>query len=131
MVHVHDPRVRWNVPASLVLRIVPAGEWRGAPAVDVLAALGSAPRRGTDSSRVLIVRGAGGREAALVTAGPITVVEVDAGEVLPLPAELARTALAISAIIVAADTSLSLLLDPLAIATPDAVLREEPCPSRS
>jgi hypothetical protein len=131
MVHVHDPRVRWNVVASNVLRIVPAGEWHAAPAIDVLAALGPAPLPGMDARRVMIVRCAGGRETALVAAGPISVGDVDAGAVLPLPVELATAAQEISAIIVASDTSLSLLLDTLAIATPDAVLREEPCPSRS
>jgi hypothetical protein len=131
MVHVHDPRVRWSVPASQVLRIVPADEWRAAPPVDVLAALAPAPRPGVDARRVVIVRCAGGRETALVAAGPITVIDVQSGDVLPLPVELARTVLEISAIIVAPDASLSLLLDPLAIATPDAALREEPCPSRS
>jgi hypothetical protein len=131
MVHVHDPRVRWSVQASQVLRIVPADEWRAAPAVDVFAALAPAPNPGADARRVVIVHGADGRETALVASGPISVADVDAGDVLPLPVELTRTALAISAIIVAPDASLSLLLDPLAIATPDAALREEPCPSRS
>jgi hypothetical protein len=131
MVHVHDPRVRWSVPASQVLRIVPADEWRAGPPVDVLAALAPAPRPGADARRVVIVRCAGDRETALVAAGPISVIDVQSGDVLPLPVELARTTLEISAIIVAPDASLSLLLDPLAIATPDAALREEPCPSRS
>jgi len=131
MVHVQDPRVRWNVRAAQVLRIVPAADWRAAPPIDVLAALAPAPAPHDDTLRVIIVRCAGGHETALVAGGPISVADVESGDVLPLPIELARTALEISAIIVAADASLSLLLDPLAIATPDAALREEPCPSRS
>jgi hypothetical protein len=131
MVHVNDPRVRWSVHAAQVLRIVPADDWRAAPPIDVLVALAPAPAQGDDARRLVIVRCAGGRETALVAAGPITVVDIESGDVLPLPIELARTTREISAIIVAADASLSLLLDPLAIATPDAALREEPCPSRS
>jgi hypothetical protein len=40
--------------------------------------------------------------------------------VLPLPVQIASSAREVAAIIVAADTSLSLLFDPLALATPDA-----------
>ena len=131
MVHVHDPRVRWSVPASQVVRIVAAAEWREGPAIDVLVGLGPVLRSGVAARRVMIVRGAGGRDTALVAAGPITVIDVDPGEILVLPAELARGAREISAIIVASDKSLSLLLDARAIATPDAAPHEEPCPSRS
>jgi hypothetical protein len=135
MVHVHDPRVRWSVPASQVMRIVPAADWRAAAAIDVLSQLGPMPRAGTEARRVMIVRGAGDRETALIAAGPITVVDVELDDVLPLPHELALATPAISAIVVARNASLtlslSLLIDPLAIAPPDSVLREEPCPSRS
>jgi hypothetical protein len=143
LVHVHDPRVRWGVRAAQVLRIASADEWLAAPAIDVLAAMGAAPRTGASTRRVMIVRGTGGVEIALVVAGPITIVEVDAAEILPLPTVLATTEPSISAIIAAADTTLSLLFDPVAIpvvlpvvlpvviATSDAVLPEEPCPTRS
>jgi hypothetical protein len=120
MVHVHDARGRWSVRAVQVLRIVPADDWQLAPAIDVLAALGPARPSAGDARRVMIVHGAGGREAALLAAGPISVADVDAGDVLPLPGQIASTAREIAAIIVAADTSLSLLFDPLALATPDA-----------
>jgi chemotaxis signal transduction protein len=130
MVHVHDPRVRWGVHASQVVRIVAAAEWLAAPAIDVLAALGPVPR--TDSRRVLVVRGAGERETALLATGMIHVGDVDQADVLPLPDALAATSPEISAIIVAHNASLSLLLNPSAVIAPDdSALREEPCPSRS
>ncbi|HET7503661.1 MAG TPA: hypothetical protein VFK02_21720 [Kofleriaceae bacterium] len=125
MVHVLDPRVRWSVPASQVTRIMAATDWLAAPPLDVLAALGpvSGPAAGR---RVMIVRGAADRETALFAAGPISIADVDPGDVLALPAEVAHTAPQISAIVVAHDAQLSLLFDPLAIAHPDAVVREEP-----
>jgi hypothetical protein len=125
MVHVLDPRVRWSVPASQVTRIVAAGEWRAAPALDVLAALGPVPGATAGVRRVVIVRGAGDRETALFAAGPISIIDIDAGDMLPLPPELARAAPEISAIVVAHDAQLSLVFDPFAIAPPDAA-REEP-----
>lgn len=130
MVHVSDPRVRWSVPASRVVRIVPAAAWR-APLVDVIAALGAAPV--TDiQTRVMIVCGAGDRELAVLAAGAIDIAEVDPADVLALPEAFAVTTPHISAIVVASDHSLSLLLQPAAVRHPDGtVLGEEPCPSRS
>jgi chemotaxis signal transduction protein len=115
MVHVHDPRVRWSLSAKRVLRIVPAAEWHGEPAHDVLAAIGAAPADDDAAHRVMIVLATGDREIALLAAGPIKIVDIEPGSVLPLPAELAEIAPDISAIIVAHDASLSLLLDPLSI----------------
>jgi chemotaxis signal transduction protein len=130
LVHVHDPRVRWGVHASQVVRIVAANEWLAAPAIDVLAALGPVPR--TDSLRVMVVRGAGDRETALFATGVIDISDVDQADVLPLPDALAAAAPEISAIVVAHDASLSLLLNPSSVTPPDdSALREEPCPSRS
>jgi chemotaxis signal transduction protein len=131
VVLVRDPRVRWGVRASGVVRITPASEWHG-PTIDVFAALGTAPPPGTRGRRVVVVRGTGGREVALVAAGAIDVGDVDAASVLPLPAQLADTAPQISAIIVAHDSSLSLLLELAAVTTPDdTVVGEKLCPSRS
>ena len=132
MVHVHDPRVRWSVRASQVVRIVAAAAWGSAPTVDVLAALGSAALYRADARRVVIVRGAGDREIAVLAAGPIDVGDVDASDVLALPAGLAASAPQISAILVARDASLALLLEPSALTVPvNTVLGEDPCPSRS
>lgn len=119
LVHVADPRVRWSVSASQVVRIVPAGEWTSAM-IDVLAALGAAPTAEQQARRVVIVRGAGDRELAVLAAGAIDIAEVDPADVLPLPADLALSTPQISAIVAFADHSLSLLLQP-----------EELCPSRS
>jgi hypothetical protein len=131
VVLVRDPRVRWGVRASGVVRIIPAIEWHG-PTLDVLIALGTTPPPGTRGGRVVVVRGSGGREIALVAAGAIDVGDVDATSVLPLPAQLADTAPQISAIIVAHDASLSLLLELAAVTTPDdTVVGEKLCPSRS
>lgn len=132
MVHVHDPRVRWGVPASHVVRIMTAAEWVDAPAIDVLAALGPAPLTGGLARRVMIVRGAADREAALLALGMIDIGDVDPTDVLSLPDTLAADTPNIAAIVVAPDASLSLLLQPSALLTPDdSALREEPCPSRS
>jgi len=132
IVQVHDPRVRWGVRAAGVVRIIPAAEWRAAPAVDVLAKLGAMPRAGTRTRRVMVVRGAGGRETALLAAGSIDVSDVDSDSVLSLPAVLAATAPQISAIIVGNDASLSLLLELAAVMPPDDLgVGEELCPSRS
>jgi len=129
MVHVHDPRVRWGVPAAQVVRIAAAADWLTGPAVDVLAALGPLPR--TDNRRVVVVRGAGDRETALLATGMIDISDVNATDILPLPEALAASAPEISAIVVAHDASLSLLLEPSAVIPPDdSALREEPCPSR-
>jgi len=131
MVRVHDPRVRWCVRAADVLRIVPAAEWSAAP-VDVLASLGPLPRLPTRGGRVVVVHGASGRETALIAAGAIDVGDVDAGDVLALPATFAETARTIAAIIVAPDASLSLLLELTAVTTPDdTVVGEDLCPSHS
>lgn len=131
MVHVHDPRVRWSVRAAGVVRIVSAAEWpRGS--IDVISALGPLPRLSTRGGRVVIVRGAGGRETALIAAGAIDVGDVDPDDVLALPATFATTAPQIAAIIVAADASLSLLLELSAVTTPDdTVVGEDLCPSHS
>ncbi|HEU4734289.1 MAG TPA: hypothetical protein VFT22_40635 [Kofleriaceae bacterium] len=118
--------MRWSVPASQVTRILAARDWHAAPPLDVLAALGPVPGTASDVRRVVIVRGADDRETALFAAGPISVVDVDASDVLALPTELARAAPEISAIVVAQDAQLSLLFDPVAIAPGDAVPREEP-----
>jgi hypothetical protein len=132
MVHVDDPRGRWSVHASRVVRIVQATDWRAAPPVDVLSRLGPVPGQADTGSRVLVVRGASDRETALVAAGPIRIGDVDPGDVLALPAVLTDTTPQISAIIVASDASLSLLLELAAVTTfDDTVVGEDLCPSRS
>jgi chemotaxis signal transduction protein len=132
IVQVHDPRVRWGVRASSVARIIPTGEWSAAAAVDVLASLGALPRAGARSRRVIVVRGARGKEIALLAAGAIDIADVDAASVLALPPAIADRAPQVSAIIVAHDASLSLLLELAAVITPDdIVVGEELCPSRS
>lgn len=129
MVHVADPRGRWAVSASEVLRILPAVEWRGRPPIDVLASLGALGGR---ARRVLVMRGVGNRELALVAAGGISVADVDPQNVLPLPSVLAAASPQVSAIIAASDASLSLLIEPSAvISSSDPVVGEELCPSHS
>ena len=118
LVHVADPRVRWSVAAAQVVRILPAAEWHTA-LIDVLAALGAAPAADPQSRRVMIVRGAGDRELAMLAAGAIDIAEVDPADVLALPDTFARTAPQISAIVTFADHSLSLLLQPTAVRPPD------------
>jgi hypothetical protein len=132
MVHVHDPRVRWSVRAAQVLRIAAAAsEWH-APTVDLLAVIGAPAGPRDDSHRVVVVRGSRGRDIALLAAGPIDVADVDPADVLALPAALAASAPYVSAIIVARDGSLSLLLEPSAVPfAEDTVPGEELCPSRS
>ena len=115
--HVADPRAPWSVAAARVLRIVPLAD-HPAPALDVLAAVG-AP---TGAVRVMILRGAGGGELAVLAGGAIDIAEVDPADILPLPDTFAAATPQIAAIVVAPDRSLSLLLQPSA---------EEPCPSRS
>ena len=135
MVHVQDPRVRWSVRAAHVVRIMPAAEWRAAPPVDPLAALGPVPRGGALARRVVVVRCADGRDAALVAAGAIDVGDVDAAAVLPLPEVLAGAAPQIAGIIALHDASLSLLIEPPDVITllpwPVPVVGEDLCPSRS
>jgi len=132
MVHVRDPRVQWSVRASSVVRIIPAAEWRASPALDLLSALAPTPRTGPRGGRVVVVRGAGGREVALIAAGAIDVGDVDAANVLALPEVLADSSPHVAAIITAHDASLSLLLELTALTSPvDTVVGEELCPSRS
>lgn len=132
MVHVHDPRVRWSVRAAQVMRIAAAAvEWH-APTVDLLAMLGAPAGPRSTAQRVVIVREASGRDIALLAAGAIDVADVDPSDVLPLPAAFAASAPHISAIIVARDGSLSLLLEPSTVTfAEDTVPGEELCPSRS
>jgi chemotaxis signal transduction protein len=130
MVQVEDPRGRWSVSASEVIRIVNATDWVAAPAIDVLAALGALPW--ARNRRVLIMRGAHSREIALVAAGALAVAEVELHDVLPLPSALAAASPQVSAIVVAADASLSLLIEPSAVTSSgDTVVGEELCPSHS
>lgn len=134
MVHVDDPRGRWSVSVSQVMRIVTASEWtaasRGAAAIDVLATLGAVPW--ARSGRVLVVRGAGSGELALLAAGALEIAEVDATTVLPLPVLLATAVPQISAVVVASDGSLSLLIEPSAVtASGHTVVGEDLCPSHS
>jgi len=119
MVHVHDPRVRWGVPASQVIRIIPAAEWQAGPAVDVLSAMGPVPSGGAHARRVMIVYGVDDRETALLATGMINIDDVDSTAVLPLPDTLAAATPEVSAIVVAQDASLSLLLKPSAVISPD------------
>jgi hypothetical protein len=130
MVHVADPRGRWSVSASAVARIIAAAEWRVAPPIDVLAALGPLPdARG--ATRVLVLH-ARGRELALLATGALVVAEVDAQDVLPLPGVLVAATPQVSAIIVASDASLSLLIEPSAVMPcRDTVVGEELCTSHS
>jgi hypothetical protein len=129
MVHVADPRGRWAVSASEVLRILSAVEWRGGPPIDVLAALGPLGGR---ARRVLVLRGMANREIALVAAGGISVADIDPHDVLPLPSVLAAASPQVSAIIAAPDAALSLLIEPSAvISSGDPVVGEDPCPSHS
>lgn len=128
LVYVHDPRVRWSVRAAQVERIIPASEWVG-PALDVVAALGAYPSARGDARRVLVIRGSGGREIALLAAGPIDIGDIEPGEVLALPDLFAEAAAHVAGVLVAADATLSLLLEPSAVTTPgDPVSGEEPCP---
>lgn len=124
LVHVADPRVRWSVSAAQVVRIVPATDWH-TPLVDVLAALGVAPAADVQARRVMIVRGAGDRELAVLAAGAIDIAEVDPADVLALPETFARSTPQISAIVAFADHSLSLLLQPLAVRPPDDIVLGE------
>lgn len=129
MVQVDDPRGAWGVSASGVVRILAAEAW-AAPVIDVLATRGPLPW--TRSRRVLVLRGARGREVALVAAGALAIVEVAAGDVLPLPGVLAEASPQVSAVVVAPDGSLSLLIEPSAVIDPgDTEVGEEPCPSHS
>jgi hypothetical protein len=132
MVHVHDPRVRWSVRAGQVLRIAAAAsEWH-APTVDLLAVLGAPASPRGAGQRVVIVRGSRGRDIALLATGAIDVADVDPADVLALPAAVAASTPHISAIIVARDGSLSLLVEPSTVPfAEDTVLGEELCPSRS
>lgn len=128
MVHVDDPRGRWSVSASEVMRIIAAADWVAGPAIDVLAALGPLPR--ALNRRVLVMRGARSRETAVIAAGPLAVADVDAHDVLPLPSVLAAAVPQISAIVVAHDASLSLLIEPSAVmCSGDTVVGEDLCPS--
>jgi chemotaxis signal transduction protein len=129
MVHIDDPRGRWSVPAAQVLRIVAATEWVVAPAIDVLAGLGPLPW--SRSRRVLVLRVRGREVVALVAAGAIAIEEVAASNVLPLPRVLAAATPQVSAVIVAPDASLSLLIEPSAVTSGDPVVGEELCPSHS
>lgn len=132
MVHVHDARVRWSVPASQVLRIIAANEWHAGPPVDVLAILGPVPGEGDHARRVLVVRGVHDRETALVAGGPVKIEDFEPTDVLPLPEVFHQTMPHVAAITVSADASMSLVLRPSAVAsTGDAAPSEEPCPSRS
>jgi len=119
MVHVQDPRVRWGVPASQVVRILPATEWHAGPAIDLLAGMGPVPSGGAHARRVMIVHGAGDRETALLATGTIHIDDVESTNVLPLPDTLAASVPEVSAIVVAPDASLSLLLQPSAVISPD------------
>lgn len=130
MVHVDDPRGRWSVSATEVMQIVPATDWLAGPAIDVLAALGPMPW--VRSRRVLVMRGARGQEIAVVAAGALQIAEVNPASVLPLPIALASAVPAVSAIVVASDASLSLLIEPSAVVSSgDPVVGEELCPSPS
>jgi CheW-like domain len=124
LVHVADPRVRWSVSAAQVVRIMPAAECRS-PMIDVLAALGAAPETDPQARRVIIVRGAGDRELAVLVAGAIDIAEVDPADVLLLPDTFARTTPQIAAIVAFADHSLSLLLQPSAVLPPDDLVLGE------
>jgi chemotaxis signal transduction protein len=124
LVHVADPRVRWSVSAAAVLRILPAAEWP-TPLVDVLIGLGAAPAQEEHARRVMIMRGAGDRELAVLAAGAIDIAEVDPIDVLPLPETFARVSPQISAIVAFADHSLSLLLQPSAVLPPDDIVLGE------
>lgn len=115
MVHVHDPRVRWGLPAAQVLRIVSAADWGAAPAVDVLASLGPEPAPGLHGRRVVVVSGGGDRETALLATGAIHIGDVDSSAVLPLPDTLAQAVPEVSAIVVSHDASLALLFNPAAV----------------
>ena len=118
--------------AAQVTRIAAAAaEWH-APTVDMLAMIGAPATPRNTALRVVIVREASDRDIALLAAGPIDVADVDPSDVLPLPAALAASAPYISAIVVARDGSLSLLLEPSTVTfAEDTVLGEELCPSRS
>lgn len=131
VVHVHDPRVRWSVPAAEVVRIVARADWHG-PALDVLTALGAPAGAASPAGRVVIIR-TGGRERAIYAAGSIDITDVEPARVLALPASLAPLAPQVAAVIVAADGSLSLLLSSSAVPTDDdgTVPGEELWPRRS
>ena len=130
MVYIDDPRGRWSVPAAQVLRIVAATDWILTPAIDVLAGLGPLPW--SRSRRVLVVSARGRDVVALVAAGAIAIEEVAASAVLPLPRELAAATPQVSAVVVAPDASLSLLIEPSAVLSSGAPeVGEELCPSHS
>src|ERR1700742_3266329 len=105
MVHVHDPRARWTVHASRVVRIVSARDWAddwiAEPARDVLARLGPTPAEGDDAHRVIVLRGTHDQELAVIAAGAIHIGDVDASDVLALPPPFTNTTPEISAIVVA------------------------------
>ncbi|HEX7838477.1 MAG TPA: hypothetical protein VF469_13475 [Kofleriaceae bacterium] len=125
-----DPRGRWSVSATEVVRIIAADDWHTESPLDVLAALGPVPW--VRSRRVLVMRGAGSREIALLAAGALQIGDVDTASVLPLPITLAAAAPSVSAIVVASDASLSLLIEPSAVlSSGDPVVGEELCPSPS
>ncbi|HEX4422478.1 MAG TPA: chemotaxis protein CheW [Kofleriaceae bacterium] len=110
------------MPAARVVRIASAVEWGASPALDLFARLGPVPHDDDHIHRVVVLRGARDHLIAVLAAGPIQISDVESADILPLPAAFAATAREISAIIVARDASLSLVLDPLAIAATDAVL---------
>lgn len=133
MVHVRDPRARWSVPASRVVRIVSAIDWGTAASVlDPLAPIGALPVDEDQRHRVIVLRGDGDRELAVIAAGAIQIADVEASDVLAMPPELSGVA-AFSAIIATSAapaatpsssgstttpsaTSLSLVIDPRALA---------------
>jgi hypothetical protein len=116
LVLVHDPRVRWSVPAEDVVRIVAAADWRAAPPVDLFARLGPLAVDELHAGRIVVVRGARDREAALVAGGPVRIEEVAAADVLALPGVFADAMPEIAAVFISPDASMSLVVRPAAVA---------------
>lgn len=119
MVIVRDPRACWSVPASHVVRITSAADWRADQVyLDVLRSLGPAPMVGAELHRILFVVGHQG-DLALYAAGAIEIADVPRSDVLPLPAPIAETSPEVAAII-ANDATLCLVLDPVVLSKKSA-----------
>ena len=85
LVVVSGGALEWGVPAAVVRVIANEPEWTGSPPLDLAAALGLGSPKGGEQYRRILVLGAHQGEVAISAAGKISLREVDADAIAPLP----------------------------------------------
>lgn len=117
--------VRYAIPGAAVVSVEHLTDWKGDPPLDTTALLGLPPAAHELSTRVAVVS-TGERDVPLLLRGTLTLLAVDASQLLSLPAPLQRLSPLISHVVVVDGKPAYLVLSPARLAQASSAVTSPP-----